>query len=107
MICFEIFGLQYGESSDYEDEEHREYTRLWYSVDGIDGECFAESLLEHLECGEEDDEKTDPLDRWIFHQEIGDISRCDYHEDDREYESDDQIDDIAVTRSSYCEYIVQ
>ena len=68
MIRFQILGLEYSESSYNDDEEYREYTRLWDTIDSIDGECLAESLLEHLESGEEDDEESDPLDARIFDQ---------------------------------------
>jgi hypothetical protein len=74
VICLEILGLEYSKSSYNEYEECREYTRLRYSIDRIYGECLAESLLEHIESCEEDDEKSHPLDRWILHEEIGDIA---------------------------------
>lgn len=61
VICSEIFRLEYSESSHHEYEEHRENTRFRYAIDHIDRDGFAESLLEHIQCREEDDKKPNPL----------------------------------------------
>ena len=70
VVSAEIFGLEDGESTDDEYEKECEDARLWYTEECICCHGFAESFLEHLERREEDDEKSDPLDRWIFFEEF-------------------------------------
>lgn len=106
VIWTEILGLQHCESSDNDDQEQCEYTRLGHTE-----YCwlcdFCEALLEHLECREEDDKKSNPLDRWILLEELGNIPRCDHHEDDRDDETDSEIDYIPVARPCDSEDIIQ
>ncbi len=107
VVCTEIFCLKYREATDDEYEEHREETRLWYTEECVCRDGLSESFLEHLERGEEDDEESYPLDRWILLQEPSDISRCYDHEYDRDDESDHEVHDISMTGSCYGEDIVE
>lgn len=81
FICAEILGLEDRKSSDNSDEEKCEETRLWDTEHEI-WSRFRESFLEHLECREEDDEESDPLDRRKLFEFFRDPSRCNDHEDD-------------------------
>lgn len=74
VIRLEIFRLEDSETGDDDDEEDRENIGLRDTENGIDTECLSESLLEHLESGEEDDEEAGPLDRRIFLEHVRDPS---------------------------------
>lgn len=106
VIHLQIFGLEHGESTHNHNEKEREDTGFRHSGDHI-WDSFGESFLEHFESREEDDEESDPLDRWIALEELGNIVRCDYHENDRDDESDHEIDDIAMACSCNPEHIVE
>lgn len=102
----EILGLEYSEPADNSDEEKCEETWLWHSEYEI-WSCFRESLLEHLECSEEYDEESNPLDGWIFFEHFCDPAWGDDHEDDRDDESDHEIDHISMTGTCYGEDVIQ
>lgn len=112
LIRMEVLSLEDRESShdDYEDES--EETRFWYTEDHIrtitdHSICFRESFLEHIKCGEENDEESDPLNWWESLKHLSNPARCDDHEDDRNDESDHEVHDISMTGSGNSEDIVQ
>ncbi len=107
VVSAEILCLKYRKATDDEYEKHREETRLWYTKECISRHGFAESFLEHFESRKEDDEESDPLDRWVFLQESADISRRYDHEYDRDDESDHEIYDISMAGSCDCEYVIE
>lgn len=106
VIWTEILGLEPSKSAYNSDKEECKYT--WFRNAHNRRFCnLGESLLEHLECREEDDEKSKPLDRWILLKHLCDIVRCNDHEDDGDNESYHEIDDISMTCTCNCEDIVE
>lgn len=105
-IWFQVFRLEPCKCCD--DEYEKQHEERWLRYPHDDGFWdFRESLLEHLECGEEYDEEPDPLDRRILLELSSYIVRCDDHEDDRDDETDHEIDYIPMTGSCDSEDIIE
>lgn len=102
----EILGLEHSESTDNSDEEKCEEAGFWDPEHEV-WSGFRESFFEHLERGEEDDEESNPLDRWEFFEHFRDPAWGDDHEDDRDDESYHEIHDISMTRTCDGEDIIQ
>lgn len=107
VISSEVLGLEYGESSYNDNQKKCKYTGFWNTKYHILPDSLAESLFEHLECREEYNKESNPLNTRVFLKELRNISWCHYHEYDRYNESDHEIDDISMTCSCYCEDIVE
>lgn len=106
LVCMEILGLEDSETSDDHDEKEGKEIWLWYTEYEI-WSCFRESFFEHLECREEDDKESDPLDRWELFEHFCDPSWCDDHKDDRYDQPYDEIHDISMTCTCDSEDIVE
>lgn len=65
MIWLQELGLEYCESTNNCYEEECEDARFW-DTEYCWFRHLGESLLEHLECCEEDDKESEPLNRWIL-----------------------------------------
>ena len=112
LISMEILGLEDRESSDDDDEDEGEEARFRYTENHIWSVTdhsirLRESFLEHIKCREEDDEESYPLDARIFLEHLRDPTWCDDHEDDRNHETDHEVRDISMTRSSDGENIIE
>lgn len=106
MIWTEILRLKDCKSSNHCDEDKCKYRRLRNSQ--YRRFChFYKSLFEHIECRKENDKEPNPLDAWIFSEEIGDPVRCDNHEDDWDDETNHEIDNISMTCSCNCQDVIQ
>ena len=106
VVRLEVFLLEDSESTDESDKKQSEYTRLWYPTDHL-WCCLRESLLEHLECCEEDDEESYPLDAGIAFEKLRDIARSDNHENDGYDETDHEIYHVSMARSCYSQDIIE
>lgn len=106
MIWLQIFCLKNCKTTNNKYKKECKYTWFWNTED-CRLDYFCESFLEHFECCEEDNEESDPLDRWIFFEEFRYPARCYDHEDNRDDESNNEVHDISMTRSRYGEDIVE
>ncbi len=112
VCCLQILGLKNGKSR-YDDDE-KECKNTWFrdsedliSTAGDHHIRLRESFLEHIEGREEDDEETNPLDRWIAIEKFCYITRCYHHQDDWDDESDNEIGNVSMTRTGDSEDIIE
>lgn len=106
MIWTEVLGLEYRKSTNNHDEKECEYTRFRHSHNSWF--ChLGESLLEHIECGEEDDEESEPLDRWKTLEHLRYPARSNNHEDNRDDETNSEIDHVPMTGTCDSEDIIE
>ena len=106
IIRSEILCLKPCKTSDDSDKDH-EKDRWFWNSEYHWFRHFRKSFFEHFERGKEDDEKSEPLDGWIFFKLLCDKIRSDDHKDNRNHESDHEIDDIPMTRSGNREDIIE
>ena len=94
--------------SETDNSDEKEGEDAWFWNTEYSWFCnLGESLLEHLECREEDDEESEPLNRWILFELFRYPATRYYHEDDRDDETDSEIHHIPMTSTSDCENIVE
>lgn len=105
-IWSQISSLKEGKSTNYEDEKECKYRWFWDTKYRWFDDLW-ESFFKHIECREEDDKETHPLNTWIFDEESSNPVGSHDHEYDGYDQTDDEIHNISMTGTSNSEYIIQ
>lgn len=106
MIWAKVFCLEESKSTNDSDKKKSKNTGFWDSKNHRF--CnFRESFFEHFERCEEDDEESEPLNRRIFLEHLGNPSRGNNHENDWNNKTNSEIYDVPMTCSCNGEDIIE